>query len=245
MFSAMHTTRMLVVFIRTVIIYLALLLGIRLMGKRTISELQPFEFVITMAIADLACMPMQDIAVPLVYGLVPLFVMFLLHFAFTWLATKSVKFRKFLNGKPIIVVTPEGIDSESMAKLNFTINDLLESIRSQQFFSVEQIKYAVLETNGNLSILENSSAPEPNGIPVTLVVEGRKMSTNFDYAGVDEGFVENYIAGKNLKLEDVVLMTLDENRVFLQPQKGKFIAENVEISPKTALNGGSLNGNNA
>lgn len=245
MFSAMHTTRMLVVLIRTVIIYLALLLGIRLMGKRTIGELQPFEFVITMAIADLACMPMQDIAVPLVYGLVPLLVMFLLHFAFTWLATKSVKFRKFLNGKPIVVVTPEGIDSESMAKLNFTINDLLESIRSQQFFSVEQIKYAVLETNGNLSILENSSAPEPNGIPVTLVVEGRKMSTNFDHAGVDDEFVENYVANKNLKIKDVVLMTLDANRVFLQPQKGKFIAENVEISPKTALNGGSLNGDNA
>ena len=222
---------MLVVLIRTVIIYLALLLGIRLMGKRTIGELQPFEFVITMAIADLACMPMQDIAVPLVYGL--------------GLATKSVKFRKFLNGKPIVVVTPEGIDSESMAKLNFTINDLLESIRSQQFFSVEQIKYAVLETNGNLSILENSSAPEPSGIPVTLVVEGRKMSTNFDYAGVDDEFVENYVANKNLKIEDVVLMTLDANRVFLQPQKGKFIAENVEISPKTALNGGSLNGDNA
>ena len=176
------------------------------MGKKQLGELQPFEFVITMAIADLACMPMQDIAVPLVYGLVPLFVMFLLHFAFTWLATKSVKFRKFLNGKPIVVVTPEGIDSESMAKLNFTINDLLESIRSQQFFSVEQIKYAVLETNGNLSILENSSAPEPSGIPVTLVVEGRKMSTNFDYAGVDDEFVENYVANKNLKIKSLLSM---------------------------------------
>ena len=75
--------------------------------------------------------------------------------------------------------------------------------------------------------------------------EGRKMSTNFDYAGVDDEFVENYVANKNLKIKDVVLMTLDADRVFLQPQKGKFIAENVEISPKTALNGGSLNGDNA
>lgn len=228
MIFATHTTRMLVVFIRTVIIYLALLLGIRLMGKRTIGEIQPFEFVITMAIADLACMPMQDIAVPLVYGLVPLFVMFLLHFAFTWLATKSVKFRKFLNGKPIIVVTPDGIDSESMAKINFTVNDLLESIRSQQFFSVEQIKYAVLETNGNLSVLENDSAPEPTGIPVTLVIEGRKMETNFSYAGVDNEFVDGYIASKGMKVKDIVLFTKDSERVFIQARGQKYIAENIE-----------------
>ena len=169
---------MLVVFIRTIIIYICLLIGIRLMGKRTIGELQPFEFVITLAIADLACMPMQDISVPIVYGLVPLFTMFLLHLFFTWLATKSIKFRKALNGKPVIVVTPDGIDSEAMAKLNFTVNDLLESIRSQQYFSVEQIKYAVLETNGNLSVMVDESADTPESIPVTLVVEGKKMEDN-------------------------------------------------------------------
>lgn len=224
---------MLVVFIRTIIIYVCLLVGIRLMGKRTIGELQPFEFVITLAIADLACMPMQDIAVPLVYGLVPLFVMFLMHFAFTWLATKSVKFRKFLNGKPIIVVTPDGIDSESMAKINFTVNDLLESIRSQQFFSVEQIKYAVLETNGNLSVLENDSAPEPTGIPVTLVIEGRKMETNFSYAGVDNEFVDGYIASKGMKVKDIVLFTKDSERVFIQARGQKYIAENIEGAPES------------
>ena len=235
---------MLVVFIRTIIIYVCLLVGIRLMGKRTIGELQPFEFVITLAIADLACMPMQDIAVPLVYGLVPLFVMFLMHFAFTWLATKSVKFRKFLNGKPIIVVTPDGIDSESMAKINFTVNDLLESIRSQQFFSVEQIKYAVLETNGNLSVLENDSAPEPTGIPVTLVIEGRKMETNYSYAGVDNEFVDGYIASKGMKVKDIVLFTKDSERVFIQARGQKYIAENIEGAPGSQ-NSDALSAENA
>ena len=235
---------MLVVFIRTIIIYVCLLVGIRLMGKRTIGELQPFEFVITLAIADLACMPMQDIAVPLVYGLVPLFVMCLMHFAFTWLATKSVKFRKFLNGKPIIVVTPDGIDSESMAKINFTVNDLLESIRSQQFFSVEQIKYAVLETNGNLSVLENDSAPEPTGIPVTLVIEGRKMETNYSYAGVDNEFVDGYIASKGMKVKDIVLFTKDSERVFIQARGQKYIAENIEGAPGSQ-NSDALSAENA
>lgn len=221
---------MLVVFVRTIIIYLCLLVGLRLMGKRTIGELQPFEFVVTLAVADVACMPMQDIAVPLVYGIVPLFVMFLLHFFFTLFVTKSIKFRRVLNGKPVIIINSDGIDSESMAKLNITVNDLLESLRSQQFFSVEQVKYAVCETNGNVSILANEEAPSPNGVPVTLVVEGRLMETNFKPAGVDKSFVEDYVERKGLKMKEVVLFTLDKNRVFLQPRGGKYIAENIAVS---------------
>lgn len=228
---------MLVVFIRTIIIYICLLIGIRLMGKRTIGELQPFELVITLAIADLACMPMQDISVPLIYGLVPLFTMFLLHLCFTWLATKSIKFRKALNGKPVIVVTPDGIDSEAMAKLNFTVNDLLESLRSQQFFSIEQIRYAVLETNGNLSIMENENAQSPECIPVTLVIEGKKMQTNYSVAGVDDSFVENILREKNFKTEDVVLFTKANDRIFIQPRGNKFVSETLNRDTKTAVSG--------
>ena len=228
---------MLVVFIRTIIIYICLLIGIRLMGKRTIGELQPFELVITLAIADLACMPMQDISVPLIYGLVPLFTMFLLHLCFTWLATKSIKFRKALNGKPVIVVTPDGIDSEARAKLNFTVNDLLESLRSQQFFSIEQIRYAVLETNGNLSIMENENAQSPECIPVTLVIEGKKMQTNYSVAGVDDSFVENILREKNFKTEDVVLFTKANDRIFIQPRGNKFVSETLNRDTKTAVSG--------
>ena len=228
---------MLVVFIRTIIIYICLLIGIRLMGKRTIGELQPFELVITLAIADLACMPMQDISVPLVYGLVPLFTMFLLHLSFTWLATKSIKFRKALNGKPVIVVTPDGIDSEAMAKLNFTVNDLLESLRSQQFFSIEQIRYAVLETNGNLSVMENENAQSPECIPVTLVIEGKKMQTNYSVAGVDDAFVENILREKNFKTEDVVLFTKAKDRIFIQPRGNKFVSEMLDRDTETAASG--------
>lgn len=228
---------MLVVFIRTIIIYVCLLIGIRLMGKRTIGELQPFELVITLAIADLACMPMQDISVPLVYGLVPLFTMFLLHLCFTWLATKSIKFRKALNGKPVIVVTPDGIDSEAMAKLNFTVNDLLESLRSQQFFSIEQIRYAVLETNGNLSVMENENAQSPECIPVTLVIEGKKMQTNYSVAGVDDAFVENILREKNFKTEDVVLFTKANDRIFIQPRGNKFVSETLDRDTETAVSG--------
>ena len=211
------------------------------MGKRTIGELQPFEFVITLAIADLACMPMQDISVPIVYGLVPLFTMFLLHLFFTWLATKSIKFRKALNGKPVIVVTPDGIDSEAMAKLNFTVNDLLESIRSQQYFSVEQIKYAVLETNGNLSVMVDESADTPESIPVTLVVEGKKMEDNYSKAAVNEAFVDETLTKKGLNLKDVVLFSKTDNKIFIQPRGKKYISEKLSGDIENADSGTHTN----
>ncbi|MBQ8178791.1 MAG: DUF421 domain-containing protein [Clostridia bacterium] len=219
---------MLVVFIRTIIIYICLVIGMRLMGKRTIGELQPFEFVITLAIADLACMPMQDISVPLIYGLVPLFVMFLLHYAITVIAGKSIKFRRFLNGKPVIVITEQGIDYKAINSLNVNINDILESLRSQQFFSPEQVKYAVYETNGNLSVLENEESYQPSAIPVTIIVEGKLMENNFRYAGVSKDDVIEYLENKKLKQRDVLLMTIEGTHYYVQPKGKKFFSEEVQ-----------------
>lgn len=190
------------------------------MGKRTVGELQPFEFVITLAVADLACTPMQDISIPLLYGLIPLFIMFVLHFFITLGTAKSIKFRKFINGKPVIIINEDGIDYSALEKLNVNVNDVLESIRSQQFFSVEQIKFAVYETNGNLSVLPNENAPAPNGIPITLVVEGKLMSENISLAEMTVEDVEKYLDNKNIKAKNVILMTKDGDKYFVQ-EKGK------------------------
>ena len=167
--------------------------------------------------------------------------MFLLHLFFTWLATKSIKFRKALNGKPVIVVTPDGIDSEAMAKLNFTVNDLLESIRSQQYFSVEQIKYAVLETNGNLSVMVDESADTPESIPVTLVVEGKKMEDNYSKAAVNEAFVDETLTKKGLNLKDVVLFSKTDNKIFIQPRGKKYISEKLNGGIENADSGTHTN----
>lgn len=190
------------------------------MGKRTVGELQPFEFVITLAVADLACTPMQDISIPLLYGLIPLFIMFVLHFFITLGTAKSIKFRKFINGKPVIIINEDGIDYSALEKLNVNVNDVLESIRSQQFFSVEQIKFAVYETNGNLSVLPNENASAPNGIPITLVVEGKLMSENISLAEMTVEDVEKYLDNKNIKAKNVILMTKDGDKFFVQ-EKGK------------------------
>jgi len=213
---------MITVFIRTIIIYVFLVLGMRLMGKRTIGELQPFEFTITLALADLACMPMQDISVPLLYGLVPLFVMFLLHYFITLITGKSIKFRRFINGKPVIVINEDGIDFRALNSLNVNVNDLLEGLRAQQFFSPEQVKYAVYETGGNLSIMEREDAVAPQGIPITLVVEGKVMDVNFKYSSISKEGVMQLLKGEGLGVKDVLLMLVDGARVYVQPKGKKY-----------------------
>ena len=209
------------------LIYLFLLVGLRLMGKRQLGELQPFEFVITLAVADLACTPMQDIAIPIAYGFVPLFTIFVLHYFITLCATKSIKFRRFLNGKPVIVVNEMGIDASALKKLNMNVNDLLESIRGQQIFSIEQIKSAVIETNGTLNILENTEAEAPSAIPVTLIVEGRFIEANYKTAEVEKSFVTDYLKNKGMKASDITLLTKDGNKIFVQPKNKKFFVENI------------------
>lgn len=213
---------MLVIVARSFIVFVVLILVMRLMGKRTIGELQPYEFVITLAVADLVCTPMQDISIPILYGLIPLFTIFVIHYIITIFTTKSIKFRKKLNGKPLVIIDADGINSECLTKLNMNVDDLMSLIRQQGFFSLEQVSYAIIETNGKLSIMENEEAEAPKSIPMTLIVEGKLMHENMEGITITESQVYKILTEQNLNLKDIVLMTADSNRVFLQPQKEKF-----------------------
>ncbi|MCI5791011.1 MAG: DUF421 domain-containing protein [Clostridiales bacterium] len=208
---------------RSLIILTFLILGIRLMGKRTIGELQPYEFVITLAVADLACTPMQDISIPLLYGLVPLFTVFVAHYFITLVTTKSIKLRERLNGKPFIVIDNDGINSECLKKLNLNVNDLMSLIRQQGYFSVTQISYGIIETNGKLSILENEEAETPRSIPMTLMVEGKILDENIKSLDLDETKIRDVLEKQHIKEKDVVLMTADSGNVFIQPKSGKYV----------------------
>ena len=220
--SLSHATSMFIVLIRSLIIFTLLIVGIRLMGKRTIGELQPYEFVITLAVADLACTPMQDISVPLLYGLIPLFSIFVMHYLMTMLSAKFIRFRKVLNGKPFIVIDSDGINSECLTKLNMDVNDLVSLIRQQGYFSVEQVAYAIVETNGKLSVLPRENAPAPVSVPETLIVEGSVMTENAKSVGFSEEKIRSILEQNNLRVKDVVLLTCENNRLFLQPKKEKY-----------------------
>lgn len=192
------------------------------MGKRTIGELQPYEFVITLAVADLACVPMQDVSVPITYGLVPLIILFVVHYIMTAIISKSIKFRKIVNGKPMIVIDNDGINSECLTKLNMDVNDLISLIRQQGYFSIPEISFGILETNGKLSILENENATPPSSVPMTIVVEGKFMRENMQSVQMTEERVQSVLEGKQLKVKDVVLMTADCGSLFVQPRNAKY-----------------------
>ena len=214
---------MFTVVLRSLIVFIILIAGVRLMGKRTIGELQPYEFVITLAVADLACTPMQDVSVPLLYGVIPILVLFVVHFLLTFVTTKSQRFRKFLNGKPFIVIDSDGINSECLTKLNISVNDLLALIRQQGYFSIPEISYGIIETNGKLSILENENASAPSSVPTTLIVEGRLLGNNLEKINVQKDKVLSLLFDQHLTVKDVVLMTTEAGNVFIQPQNAKYI----------------------
>ena len=214
---------MLTVVLRSLIVFVILIAGVRLMGKRTIGELQPYEFVITLAVADLACTPMQDVSVPLLYGIVPILVLFVVHYLLTLFTTKSLRVRKFLNGRPFIVIDGDGINSECLTKLNISVNDLLALIRQQGYFSIPEISYGIIETNGKLSILKNENAQAPSSVPMTLVVEGKILGENAEKLSVDTDKIKSILEEQHLSEIDVVLMTAESGNVFIQPKKSKYI----------------------
>ena len=221
---------MLTIIIRSVIIYVLVLILFRIMGKRQLGQMQPFEFVLTLIIADLATIPMAEISVPVLHGIIPLFTLVLLHFVLTTLSKMSLRFGGFISGKPVIVINPNGIDYKALKSLNMSIDDLFEAIREQGYFSLEQIEFAIMETNGKMSILPKSqNAPltpsdvgietDQTYIPVTLISEGKILKENVEYAGVNEDIIKDFIASrkKNGKIKNVLIMTLDKSgKVVLQ-----------------------------
>ena len=166
---------------------------------------------------------MQDVSVPLLYGVIPILVLFVVHYLLTLATTKSQRVRKFLNGRPFIVIDGDGINSECLTKLNISVNDLLALIRQQGYFSIPEISYGIIETNGKLSILKNEDAQAPSTVPMTLVVEGKILGENAEKLSVDVEKIKQVIKRQNLSTKDVVLMTAESGNVFIQPKRSKYI----------------------
>ena len=215
--------------LRSVIVYSCVLAVVRLMGKRQIGEMQPFEFVITLIIADLACIPMAELSVPLVHGIVPIITLLIVHFLICFLSRKFQFARYLLTGKPTIVISPKGINYKELKELNMTLDDLIELMRGCDVFKIEEIAYAILETNGNLCVIKKAGQ-EPvtredlkvkvsqSALPINIVMDGRLMKENIALSGIDNAFIEECFKKANIKNKrDVLLMTLDNNgEVFLQ-----------------------------
>ena len=223
---------MLNLFVRCIVIYFFLLVAMRLMGKRQLGELQPFEFAITLVASDLACIPMSDPTIPVVYGIIPVFTLFVVHIIITKLASGSLRFRKLLNGKPIIVIERGNLLPDVLKELNMNIDDLLEALRSGGCFDPGEVEYAIIETNGTMTVLPKAQfkpltpsdmgmAPEPAAMPVTVVMEGCFMGANLKgLRGVDKERVLRLLDVLGMKQSDILLLLVTGRKVFVQPYAG-------------------------
>lgn len=233
---------MLIIFVRCIILYFALLVTMRLMGKRQLGELQPFEFAITLIIADVASIPMQDTAIPILHGIVPILTIFILHLIICKINFKSVKIRKIIDGKPTIIVDSNGINYKNMKSLNMHINDLMVSLRGLGYFSLNEVNIAIVETNGKLSVLPKFANTEvtncdlkidgeDKSLPYSLILEGKIMKDTISHFNkLCEKDVVEFVKSKNLKPKDIYLFSIDKSgEYYLQAFKEKPITGSISL----------------
>ena len=212
---------MAIVFIRTLIVYAALLLTMRLLGKRQLGEMELSEFVVAALIADLAAHPLQDIGIPMMNGLIPILTLFCCEVLIAGLSLKHIRLRVLLFGKPSILISHGQIDQREMKKNRFTLDELMQELRTQGAMDLSKVEYAILETDGRLNVLlypaekpptaaqMNLTVPD-SGYPMTVVSDGRILAENLRRGGRDERWLQARLKEHQIKnAEEVFLMTVD------------------------------------
>ena len=205
-------------FVRTLLLYVLILIAVRLMGKRQISELQTSELVVTLLISDIAAIPMQDTGQPLSSGVIPIAVLVMCEIALSVFMLKNMRFRRFVCGKPIVVIDDGKIDQHAMRALRMSTEDLSEQLRQRNVFSLQDVAYAIIETNGKMSVIkkpdqESATAgmlgiavPE-QGIETVVISDGEFSDFSIQLCNKARAWVEGVLRGKNLQVSDVFLMT--------------------------------------
>lgn len=222
---------MALIFIRTTIIFITLLAVMRLMGKSQIGEMQPFEFVITLLIAELACIPMADSSVPLLYGIISIVAIFILH-QIVWLLDLWFKpMKTVICGKPSLVINRDGIDAYQLKKNNLDVSDLIESMRTAGYFNLDDVYYGLYEANGSFSALGKEEKTQ--SLPVTVVDDGTIDEKNAKICGLDKQSLLSFIKEQNVKLKRVLVMTVDgDGRVYFQERGRRYKILHIDVKEK-------------
>ena len=210
-------------FFRTLILYFILMVGLRLMGKRQIGELEPSELVLTLIISDLAAVPMQDFGIPLVNGVFPIVTLLCVSMLLSYFSLKSIRFRGLICGYPTVIIRDGKVLQRNMARNRFTVDELLEQLRSQGYSDLTAVKYAVLETSGQVSVLPytkdspvtpqvmNMTVQDDVTLPVLVINDGHIMSENLSASGYDAVWLDKQLKERRLTSpRQVFLMTVDE-----------------------------------
>lgn len=221
---------MLITFIRAIILYVVVLITMRLMGKREIGQLQPFELAISIMIADLASVPMSELGIPITNGIIPILALLVIYMFISILNMKSVNFRKVMSGKPSLLIYRGKIDEKALKKESITINELQERLRVDNIFNLGDVEYAILETNGELTVIQKPEKraltpqdlninPDYEGIPYDLVVEGVVMHENLKSIGKNEIWLNKQLKQFDATIEDTLVATIDGKGQFFCQKK--------------------------
>ena len=208
--------------IRTLILYIVVTLAIRLMGKRQIGDMQPNELVVTLLISEIAAMPLQDTSQPLLLGIVAVTVLVVLEIVISVLSMKNLRVRQLLSGKSVVVIKNGVIDQEAMKNVRVTVLDLIELLRGQNVFDISTVAFAVLEVNGDLSVLLKSSEQPATAadvkaqksdalLPLPVITDGKILNSSLSALQIDNKKLDKILKANKVTYKDVFLMTLDRD----------------------------------
>ena len=213
---------MILFYARTAILYLVLIGAVRLMGKRQVGQMEPSELVVAMLVADLASIPMQNEGLPLFSGVVPILTVLGIELVLSALSVSSIRLRRLLCGKPVILIENGHLLQENLRKTRITADELTGHLRLKDVLELNTVQYAILETSGDLSVFlfpqyrpasaqEAKIKTQKQGLPVTIVEDGKLMKQNLPYAGKDMDWVHKTLKKHRSTIKETFLLTVDEN----------------------------------
>ena len=224
---------MLITFFRAIILYIIVLVVMRLMGKREIGQLQPFELAISIMIADLASIPMTEIGIPIFNGIIPILGLLAMHLIISVINLKSLKAREIICGKPTILIYRGRINEKALKKERFTINELQERLRGNNVVNLGDVEYAILETSGEVTVIQKPEKrntipedfnimPDYEGIPYDLVIDGKVMNKNLKAIGKNYSWLKKQVEKFNIQPEEALVVTMDgKGQIFCQKKEDK------------------------
>ena len=222
---------MLITFFRSIALYIIVLIVMRLMGKREIGQLQPFELAISIMIADLASIPMTDPGIPIFNGIIPILGLLVMHLLISIINLKSSKAREIICGRPSILIYRGKINENNLKKERFTINELEERLRGNNVINLGDVEYAILETSGQVTVIQKPDKrntipqdfnimPEYEGIPYDLVIDGEVMEKNLEAIGKNYNWLKKQVEKFDIKPEEALVVTIDgKGQIFCQKKE--------------------------
>lgn len=212
---------MAIIFIRSLILYFVVILSVRLMGKRQIGELQPSELVITILVSNIATLSLEDVEIPLLHGIMPILVLVCFEVLMSWVSLHSVRVRRWISGSPKIIIQDGAIDQKMLRTLRFSVDDLMTSLRMNGVFAVEDVQFAIVETNGSVSVcLRSDKQPAEKADvhaagkcvdpPQIVIADGTLRENTMAELGLDRKWLETVLRTAEVGVKDIFLMTADK-----------------------------------